>query len=116
MAGDESQALSSNPEVLKEQAESSVGSASNDSSKSTTNTAVLKRSDLYKSSQTKQLDAPDSGTSGTAHTPQTCVSTSYAVPSHWPEEDMTTSFKVQVIEAARQLAFPGRRGRQAFAA
>lgn len=115
VAGGESQALSSNPEVLEEQAESNVGSASNDSSKSTANTAVLKRSDLYKSSQTKQVDPLVSGFNGTTRRPQTCMSVSAAVPSHWPEESMTTSLKVQVIEAARQLAFPGRR-RQAFAA
>ena len=78
-------------------------------------TGISRRSDLYKSSQTEQLDPLVSGSNCTTHRPQTSVSLSAVVPSHWPEEDMTTSLKVQVIEAARQLAFPGRHGRFAAA-
>ena len=37
--------------------------------------------------------------------------TTVPTPSHWPEEQMSMSLKVQVIEAARQLAFPGRKSR-----
>lgn len=67
-------------------------------------TGMLRRSDLYKNSQIKPVDALVSGTSCPA-----------AVPNHWPVDDMTASRKVQLIEAARQLAFPGRRSR-AYAA
>lgn len=34
--------------------------------------------------------------------------TTTAVPSHWPVDDMSLSRKLQVIEAAKQLAFPNR--------
>ena len=61
-------------------------------------TGISKRSDLYKHQVAELVDALVSGTSAAPK-----------VPSHWPDEDMSLSLKVQVIEAARQLAFPGRR-------
>ena len=67
-------------------------------------TGMSRRSDLYRNSQIKPVDALVSGTTGSS-----------AVPSHWPVDDITASRKVQLIEAARQLAFPGRRSR-AYAA
>jgi hypothetical protein len=39
--------------------------------------------------------------------PETNATTT-AVPSHWPHDDMSLSRKLQVIEAAKQLAFPNR--------
>ena len=78
-------------------------------------TGMSRRSDLYKHQMAEPVDELVSGTNGTTQTSKACVSLSAVVPSHWPEEDMTTSLKVQVIEAARQLAFPGRRGRFAAA-
>ena len=71
-------------------------------SRTTANTSVLKRSSLYLHRKAEPVDALVSGTSEAPR-----------VPSHWPEDGMTTSLKVQVIEAARQLAFPGRK--RAFA-
>ena len=65
-------------------------------------TGVLKCSDLFKDQRAKLLEALDSGTS---------ASSVDAVPAHWPEEQMTMSLKMQVIEAARHLAFPGRQSR-----
>ena len=65
-------------------------------------TGVLKRSDLFKDQRAKSLVSIVSGTS---------ASSVDAVPAHWPEEQMTMSLKMQVIEAARQLAFPGRQSR-----
>ena len=91
-------------DLLAVRTSSVVVSASNDTTKSTANTGLLKRSDLYKNSQIKPVDTLVSGTSCPA-----------AVPNHWPVDDMTASRKVQLIEAARQLAFPGRRSR-AYAA
>ena len=61
-------------------------------------TGISRRSDLYKPQMAELVDALVSGTSG-----------ALKLPSHWPEENMSLSLKVQVIEAARQLAFPGRR-------
>lgn len=34
-----------------------------------------------------------------------------SVPSHWPEDQMSLSLKVQLIEAARQMAFPAQSAR-----
>lgn len=48
---------------------------------------------------TSSLDAP--------LVPETSA-TNTAVPSHWPEDQMSLSLKIQLIEAARQMAFPGR--------
>lgn len=42
--------------------------------------------------------------------PETNVTTP-RTPDHWPQEQMSRSLKVQVIEAARQMAFPGRKSR-----
>ena len=61
-------------------------------------TGISKRSDLNKPQMAELVDALVSGTSAAPK-----------LPSHWPAENMSLSLKVQVIEAARQLAFPGRR-------
>ena len=61
-------------------------------------TGMSRRSDLYKH-QVAEPVVPI--VTGTIAAPK--------LPSHWPEENMSLSLKVQVIEAARQLAFPGRR-------
>ena len=77
---------------------------------------IVNRSDLYKETElvfktstkndrtTCSLDAP--------LVPETSATNGLvSVPSHWPEDQMSMSLKVQLIEAARQMAFPGRSAR-----
>ena len=72
-----------------------------------TKAADQKRCDLFLEPALAFKTRAEDGQTTSSLEPETNGTTT-AVPSHWPVDDMSLSRKLQVIEAAKQLAFPNR--------
>lgn len=74
---------------------------------------IVNRSALYKETElvfkTRSKNNSTTPFLDTSLVPETRATNGLvSVPSHWPEDQMSMSLKVQLIEAARQMAFPSR--------